>query len=35
MFVNASSDGMTKDCAGNLYTTNANQSSVDIYDLQA
>jgi len=31
MFVNASSDGMTIDCAGNLYTTNANQSSIDVY----
>jgi gluconolactonase len=33
VFVKASSDGMTKDCAGNLYTTNANQSSVDVYDV--
>jgi gluconolactonase len=31
-FVDASSDGMTKDCAGNLYTTNANQQTVDVYD---
>jgi gluconolactonase len=30
-FLNASSDGMAMDCAGNLYTTNANQSSVDVY----
>jgi gluconolactonase len=30
-FVNASSDGMAIDCAGNLYTTNANQGSVDVY----
>ena len=30
-FVNASSDGMVLDCAGNLYTTNANQATVDIY----
>jgi len=34
LFVKASSDGMTKDCAGNLYTTNAGQSSVDIYDAE-
>ncbi len=31
LFVQASSDGMTKDCAGNLYTTNASEQSVDIY----
>lgn len=31
LFVNASSDGMAMDCAGNLYTTNAGPSSVDIY----
>ena len=30
-FVNASSDGMAIDCAGNLYTTNASQASVDVY----
>jgi gluconolactonase len=31
LFVNASSDGMVMDCAGNLYTTNAGPGSVDIY----
>jgi len=31
LFASASSDGMTKDCAGNLYTTNGSQSSVDVY----
>jgi gluconolactonase len=30
-FVNASSDGMTIDCAGNLYTTNAGPSTIDVY----
>jgi gluconolactonase len=31
LFVNASSDGMVMDCAGNLYTTNAGPGSIDIY----